>query len=455
MYLVKLLVLSGVLPLAAACFFPSREEANFTSHHARAVSFPIYSGDRFNGGTVAPRGLGSQPSGTKIDGIMNVEEIRTALDGLVNEFGIESFTSPDQTHDGATMFGGKVGNGLDCDDAYRVFLMAGIHACERGGPDNLIYFISDLLWAQREGTGLTYGRISYTNDDVLTALSTGIVFMPLVNPDGVVWDQSTNTCWRKNRNPAGQVDLNRNFDWLWDFKTTFAPNRPDSVASENPLSDTYHGASPFSEPETRNVKSVMDTFTKLRWFVDLHSYSGLVLWPWGDDTNQGTLDAQNFNNPAFDGKRGVIPDEPGLQYKEYISFPDWDTVIVAATKVAEGMGFAAERHYDARQSTGLYPTSGISTDYAFGRHVVDKTLSKIYGFTIEFGFHGPVAGCGFYPSDEQFHLNVIETGAGFMEFLLTAARQGLGSPRECPSGTSGLLDVLRDSLESTFIMIII
>jgi carboxypeptidase T len=42
------------------------------------------------------------------------------------------------------------------------------------------------------------------------------------------------------------------------------------------------------------------------------------------------------------------------------------------------------RRYKVQQSVGLYSTSGTSDDYAFSRHIVDKSKSKIYGFTIEF-----------------------------------------------------------------------
>lgn len=438
MHLAQFCALFGIFATAQACLLPGEIEGDHPQLRRRtnstASTIHIHAGDRFNGGAVAPRGLGSQPAGAKIDGLMNVAEIQTAVQGLVNKFGIQMFTAPDATSQGATMFGGKVGNGLDCDDAYRVYLMAGIHARERGGPDNLIYFISDLLWAQSLGTGLTYGNMVYTHDDVLTALSTGIVFMPLVNPDGVAYDQATDSCWRKNRNPGGAVDLNRNFDFLWDFETDFAPGLGSSLASSDPNELTYHGTSAFSEPETRNVKWVMDSFPKLRWHVDLHSFAGLVLYPWGDDTNQAFDPNQAFTNPDYNGKRGKVPDTPGLEYKEYITFPDWDATMIAANKVAIGIEGAANRPYDARQSSFLYPTSGASTDYAFGRSMVNSDLNKLYSFTIEFGFAGPDSNCPFYPDNDQFHSSILEAGAGFMEFLLTAARQGLGSPRECPSG---------------------
>ena len=48
--------------------------------------------------------------------------------------------------------------------------------------------------------------------------------------------------------------------------------------------------------------------------LSYHSYSELVLYPWGDDQNQTTDPNQNFQNPAFDGQRGT----PGNNYKEYI-----------------------------------------------------------------------------------------------------------------------------------------
>ncbi|KAH7166395.1 zinc carboxypeptidase [Dactylonectria macrodidyma] len=436
MHLTQLSAFFGLLAAAEACLLPGETEDGHVPLTRRSNStgstIRINVGDRFNGGTKAPRGLGSQPAGTRIESVMNVAEIQSAVQGLVTQFGIKLFTAPDPTAQGATMFGGKIGNGLDCDEAFRVYLMSGIHARERGGPDNLIYFISDLLWAQFQGTGLTYGDMTYTYEEVLTALSTGIVFMPLINPDGVAYDQATNSCWRKNRNPSGAVDLNRNFDFLWDFETDFAPGQPITLASSNPNHDTYHGQSAFSEAETRNVKWVMDQFKNLRWFVDLHSFAGLVLYPWGDDTNQALNTNQAFTNGAYGGKRGVIPDESGLEYKEYITYPDWDAAIIAATKVAVGMQGATNRHYDARQSAYLYPTSGTSTDYAFSRSLADSNLNKLYGFTIEFGFEGP-GSCPFYPSVDQFQQSILETGAGFMEFLLTAARQGLGSPRECPS----------------------
>ena len=43
------------------------------------------------------------------------------------------------------------------------------------------------------------------------------------------------------------------------------------------------------------------------------------------------------------------------------------------------------RCYTVQESSGLYPTTGTSTDYAFSRHLVDSAKTKVRGFTIEFG----------------------------------------------------------------------
>lgn len=109
--------------------------------------------------------------------------------------------------------------------------------------------IGDLLYANKNNLGLTYGSKTYTNAQVKRALGAGIVFVPLSNPDGVTYDQSSGSCWRKNRNTRSStgtaasigVDLNRNFDFLWDFTRLFASSVRSSVASTSPSSETFHG----------------------------------------------------------------------------------------------------------------------------------------------------------------------------------------------------------------------
>ncbi|EGR48337.1 uncharacterized protein TRIREDRAFT_22459 [Trichoderma reesei QM6a] len=436
---VALLALSQA---TSACLLPhERDEASGLKPVVRRQSSngtPIGTGDRFSGGSTAPRGLGTQSSSTSFSTILNVKEVTSGLQGLANTYGVQTFNTPYKTAQGATVVGAKVGGtGGNCTDAYRVFFNGNIHARERGSADSVLYFISDLLYANAHNTGLTYGSKTYSNAQVKTALAAGIVFIPLSNPDGVAYDQSTNSCWRKNRNPnSGQspgVDLNRNFDFLWDFRNLFASSAQSSVGSTSPSSETYHGASAFSEPETKNIKWVFDTYSKVRWFVDLHSYAGDVLWNWGSDENQVDYPTMNFLNGTYNKVRGILTDtpSPGRGYGEYVPQADLDVKEAAAKRVASALTAGGGRSYTAFQSAQLYPTSGASDDYAYSRHFSDPTKNLIHSYTIEFGFANNAASCPFYPSVSQYNSNLRATSAGFMELLLAATDYGLGDATTC------------------------
>ncbi|ORY67248.1 peptidase M14 [Pseudomassariella vexata] len=398
---------------------------------------PVGPGDRFNGGTIAPRGLGTQKPDTNLGSLLNVQEIKSALDGLANQYGFDTFTTPYMTYENASIFGAKIGGRRKSKHGPRVFFNAAIHARERGSSDNLLYFISDLLYANKHKTGLTYGGRTYSSCEVGKALSTGIVFVPLSNPDGVAYDQATNSCWRKNRNPAAAtpgdptsvgIDLNRNFDFLWDFPNLFEPSVGPNAASSDPRAQDYHGTSAFSEPETKSIKWVMHIFSDISWYVDIHSFAGVILYSWGSDENQSRNPGMNFMNSSYGDVRGLMPDKPeeGIMYSEYTPNKDWAENIYTAMKIGHAMDATIGRHYEVTQAAYLYPTSGASDDYSYSRHFINPSLNKIHGFTVEFGFGNEDASCPFYPTLEQYHQNILETSAGFMELLLSAADAELG-----------------------------
>ncbi|CAI6333009.1 unnamed protein product [Periconia digitata] len=386
---------------------------------ARAA--PIGTGDRFAAGTKIPVGLGTQSSTATIGTIMNIGEIKSAVQALVKTYGLGYQELPNKTFEGATQYIFYAGAGTD-KSKYHIYFSAGIHARERGGPDNIVYWMADLLAADKAGTGLTYGRKSYTNAQVKSVLQAGIVVFPAVNPDGIAYDQQTGSLWRKNRNTrAGTgrntgVDLNRNFDFLWDFKKHFDPST--SPASTTPSSETYSGSGPASEPEVKNHVSVYSSFPKIRWFVDIHSAVGDVLYSWGDDENQSTTPTQNFLNSAFDGKRGRIGDST---YKEYIPAQDLTNARGAAAAMVNGLKAPGGRSYGYQQAVGLYATSGATDDYAFSRFWQVPNANKVYGYTLEFAPTG-----NFYPANvNEFNQNILDTNAGFMDFALEAIRIGL------------------------------
>lgn len=104
-------------------------------------------------------------------------------------------------------------------------------------------------------------------------LNLDLVLLPMVNPGGRSFCLIPGgyPMSRKNRsNHAGHacrgVDLNRNCDFLWSSGIGTSSDR---------CSDVYKGPAAFSEPETRNVRWLIDQFTNATCMIDIHSYSEL------------------------------------------------------------------------------------------------------------------------------------------------------------------------------------
>ncbi len=122
---------------------------------------------------------------------------------------------------------------------------------------------------------------SYGTDPEATYLvnERELYFVPVVNPDGYVYNQTTNPngggLWRKNRRVNGGgvfgVDLNRNYGYRWGF---------DNVGSSpTPSSDTYRGPAPFSEPETSAIRAFHQGRTIWNGF-HYHAYGNYLIHPY-------------------------------------------------------------------------------------------------------------------------------------------------------------------------------
>ena len=146
-------------------------------------------------------------------------------------------------------------------------MLGGVHSREWGSADILINFVEQLQQAYGGHKGLKLGGKSYTAADIQSIVNTLDVYVfPQANPDGRNFSMTADAMWRKNRRPAPAghpgtacigVDLNRNYDFLWNYPQYFSPRAP-IANSTNPCDyQVYIGPSPFSEPETKNVK----------WFV--------------------------------------------------------------------------------------------------------------------------------------------------------------------------------------------
>jgi murein tripeptide amidase MpaA len=345
----------------------------------------------------------------------NSTEVESALIALSAAYPTLTslITLPHATPEGRLSHALRIGSGnVDVQDA--VLLIGGVHAREWGSCEICINFATDLLEAYTANTGLTFGGKSFSKAQVKAIVKRlQIIVFTLVNPDGRHYSQTVEPMWRKNRNPVGSgcvgVDINRNFDFLWDFPKLFSPAAHVSC-STNPCDSVYHGPAPFSEAETKNVRWLIDTYPKISWLIDIHSYGELILYSWGDDQNQTTDPKMNFSNPAYNSLRGIDKD---TAYKEYIPAGDLDLVSKLALRVGNAIKAVRGKDYTSMQSFGLYPTSGTSDDYAYSRHCVDPSKSNIRSFTIEWG-------TDFQPPWGEMEKIILDITAGLVEFCLAA-----------------------------------
>lgn len=314
-------------------------------------------------------------------GYLSSSGIEACLVYLANTYpGLCSLiTLPETTPEGRTQRAVKIGKGSGS-GRQGVLLISGLHARELVNPDAMVGLALKLCQAYSAKTGLSFGGKSFTATDIkLVVEALDVYFFPLVNADGRTFVQATggDPWWRKNRRPIPGsscigVDLNRNFDFLWSSGIGTSSNPCDY--------QIYKGTSAFSESETRNVRWMLDTYP-IKCMMDVHSYSQLVLYPWGDDNNQTTDPNMNFHNPAYNGLRGTS----SSAYLEYIPAADQTWFINTGNRIKAAIAAVRGRSYVMEQSMGLYPTSGTSQDYAYGRFFAQRATRKVRAYTVETG----------------------------------------------------------------------
>ncbi len=165
-------------------------------------------------------------------------------------------------------------------DEPQVFYNALHHAREPNSMSQLIFY----MWYLLE---------NYATDPEIKFLvdNTALYFVPCVNPDGYVFNQTTNPngggFWRKNRrinadNSRG-VDLNRNYGYQWGFN--------DNGSSGQPSSDVYRGKAAFSEPETDLIRRFCNAH-RFQMALNYHTFGNLLIYPWAyndQETPDGAL----------------------------------------------------------------------------------------------------------------------------------------------------------------------
>ena len=278
-----------------------------------------------------------------------------------------------------------------------VLIVGGMHARELMNPDAIVELQLDLVLSYLNETGRAYGDAKWSALDIKVMMETlDIWILPCANPDGREFVMfGDDKMWRQNRRdnpgtPCDGVDVNRNCDFVW--KVTGAATTCD------PCSNTraYVGSSPFSEPESRNIEYLCDTH-RIDVFVDVHSYSELVLHPWGHAPTQTTDPSKRFTNLTTGTCAPLNP--PGHQ--EFMSPRDHLRYRTVARRIADAIRAVRGRNYTLKTIYQVYnsTTTGTCSDYVYSRHIANPARHKTYGFAFE---TGPDTGnilCSFQPTD--------------------------------------------------------
>ena len=262
-----------------------------------------------------------------------------------------------------------------------LFVNSAIHARE--------YATAELTTRFAEYLVNQYG----VDPDVTWILDRSEVHLMLhANPDGRKHAEA-GELWRKNTNGAycgvastsRGADLNRNFPFEWGCCMG---------SSGTPCNETYRGASPASEPETRATRDYATMLWPAGWvggnpppsdaagmFLDIHSYGQRLMWPWGSSTT-------------------VAPNGIALQ--------------------TLGRKLAFFNGHNPHQGIYLYATDGSTRDFAYG----DRGVAS---FTFE-------VGTDFFQDCASFESTIYPTN---LQALLYAARV-VRRPFEWPAGPETL-----------------
>ncbi|XP_051031807.1 carboxypeptidase A4 [Phodopus roborovskii] len=209
-----------------------------------------------------------------------------------------------------------------------IWLNAGIHSRE---------WISQAtaIWTARKIV------TDYQKDPAVTSIlkKVDIFLLPVANPDGYVYTQTQNRLWRKtrSRNPGSRcigTDPNRNWN------ASFA----GEGASDNPCSEVYHGSHPNSEVEVKSVVDFIQNHGHFKSFIDLHSYSQLLMYPYGYTVKKAP-DAEELDDVARSAAKALA-------------------------------SYSGTKYQVGPTCTTVYPASGSSIDWAYDNGIK-------YAFTFE------------------------------------------------------------------------
>ncbi|CCE63686.1 hypothetical protein TPHA_0F02040 [Tetrapisispora phaffii CBS 4417] len=180
-----------------------------------------------------------------------------------------------------------------------VVITGGVHAREWVSISTACWVLYQLL--------ARYG-VYRKDTKYLNALD--FLIIPVFNPDGYKYSWTTDRLWRKNRqntywpNCYG-VDIDHSFDYNW-------------VSNDNfPCSEDYSGEKPFEALEASSWNNYLNTTKgeyQIYGYIDLHSYSQEILYPYAYSCEAVPRDLENLIELSY-GLGKAMRNKNGKKYQ--------------------------------------------------------------------------------------------------------------------------------------------